>query len=206
MVETTLQHMARGGIYDQLGGGFHRYSVDAQWLAPHFEKMLYDNALLAACYTEAAAATGNPLYRRIARETLDYVLRDMTLTDGGFAAAEDADSEGAEGKFYLWTPDEVAAVLGPQRAETFCQVYDVTAAGNFEGRNILHPVHPPAPESLYRPEKPPVCNGGRRRTARTRWKSRRRPNWPRTVANCWPPGPAACGRRTTTRSCSVGTA
>ena len=160
MVETTLQHMARGGIYDQLGGGFHRYSVDAQWLAPHFEKMLYDNALLAACYTEAAAATGNPLYRRIARETLDYVLRDMTLTDGGFAAAEDADSEGAEGKFYLWTPDEVAAVLGPQRAETFCQVYDVTAAGNFEGRNILHPVHPPAPESLYRPEKPPVCNGG----------------------------------------------
>ncbi len=138
MVDTTLQHMARGGIYDQLGGGFHRYSVDAQWLVPHFEKMLYDNALLAACYTEAWAATGNPFYQRVVRETLDYVLRDMMLPEGGFAAAEDADSEGAEGKFYLWTPEEIAAVLEPGRAETFSYVYDVTATGNFEGRNILH--------------------------------------------------------------------
>jgi hypothetical protein len=138
MADATLQHMARGGIYDQLGGGFHRYSVDAQWLVPHFEKMLYDNALLAACYTEAWAAAGNPLYQRVVRETLDYVLRDMTLAEGGFAAAEDADSEDAEGKFYLWTPAEIATALEPRRAETFSYVYDVTATGNFEGRNVLH--------------------------------------------------------------------
>ena len=128
-----------GGIYDQLGGGFHRYSVDAQWLVPHFEKMLYDNALLAACYTEAWQATGNPLYQRVVRETLDYVLRDMTLPEGGFAAAEDADSEGVEGKFYLWTPDEVAAVLGAGRGQNLLPMSTTSpTTGNFEGRNILH--------------------------------------------------------------------
>ncbi len=138
MVETTLQHMAQGGICDQLGGGFHRYSVDRQWLVPHFEKMLYDNAMLANCFLEAWQATGNAFYNRVVRETLDYVLRDMTSPEGGFYSAEDADSEGVEGKFYLWTPDEIAAALGPERAKRFCAVYDVTAAGNFEGRNILH--------------------------------------------------------------------
>jgi hypothetical protein len=138
MANTTLEHMARGGIYDHLGGGFHRYSVDSRWLVPHFEKMLYDNALLAGCYLEAWQATGKPLYERMVRETLDYVLRDMTAPQGGFCAAEDADSQGAEGIFYLWTPDEIAAVLGAQRAKTFGEVYGVTEAGNFEGRNILH--------------------------------------------------------------------
>jgi uncharacterized protein YyaL (SSP411 family) len=142
MVNTTLQNMARGGMYDQLGGGFHRYSVDERWLVPHFEKMLYDNALLAGCYLEAWQATGDPLYERVVRETLDYVLRDMAAPDGGFASAEDADSEGSEGKFYVWTPEEIAAVLGEERAKTFCEVYDVTAEGNFEGHNILHVVSP----------------------------------------------------------------
>ena len=142
MVESTLNHMAQGGIYDHLGGGFHRYSVDRQWLVPHFEKMLYDNALLAGCYLDAYEATGNPSYNRVVRETLDYVLRDMTSPEGGFYSAEDADSEGVEGKFYLWTPAEIAAVLGPERAGTFCRVYDVTEAGNFEGRNILHLARP----------------------------------------------------------------
>jgi hypothetical protein len=138
VVTTTLDRMAAGGMYDHLGGGFHRYSVDARWLVPHFEKMLYDNALLAGCYLEAWQATGNPAYARTARETLDYVLRDMTDPQGGFYSSEDADSEGEEGKFYLWTPAEVEAVLGPRAAGTFCRVYDVTESGNFEGRNILN--------------------------------------------------------------------
>ncbi|MGA2501434.1 MAG: thioredoxin domain-containing protein, partial [Tepidisphaeraceae bacterium] len=138
IVTQTLDAMAAGGIYDQLGGGFHRYSTDARWLAPHFEKMLYDNALLAACYVEAWQATGNPDYARVARETLDYLLRDMTDPAGAFYSSEDADSEGHEGVFYLWTPDEVRQVLGPEQARRFCYVYDVTDAGNFEGRNILH--------------------------------------------------------------------
>jgi uncharacterized protein YyaL (SSP411 family) len=137
-VRLTLDRMAAGGMYDQLGGGFHRYSVDDRWLVPHFEKMLYDNALLAACYLEGWQATGDPDYARVVRETLDYVLRDMTDPEGGFHSAEDADSEGEEGVFYLWTPAEITAVLGAGRAERFCYFFDVTEAGNFEGRNILH--------------------------------------------------------------------
>ena len=137
MATTTLDKMASGGIYDHLGGGFHRYSVDAQWLVPHFEKMLYDNALLAGCYLEAWQATSYPEYARVARETLDYLLRDMTDPAGGFTSSEDADSEGHEGVFYLWTPGEVESVLGREEAESFCYVYDVTEPGNFEGRNIL---------------------------------------------------------------------
>jgi len=144
MVVVTLDRMAAGGIYDHLGGGFHRYSVDAQWLVPHFEKMLYDNAMLANCYLAAWQETQRNDYRRVVRETLDYVLRDMTDPQGGFYSAEDADSEGEEGKFYVWTPQEIQAVLGPDRAAAFCCAYDVSAVGNFEGRNILHLAKPVA--------------------------------------------------------------
>jgi uncharacterized protein YyaL (SSP411 family) len=138
IVTATLDKMAAGGIYDHLGGGFHRYSVDERWLVPHFEKMLYDNALLAGAYTDAFLATQNADYARVARETLDYLLRDMTDPAGGIYSTEDADSEGEEGKFYIWTPAEVEAMLGPEAAETFCYVYDVSEAGNFERSNILN--------------------------------------------------------------------
>ena len=138
MVTVTLDRMAAGGIYDHLGGGFHRYSVDDQWLVPHFEKMLYDNAMLAGCYLDAWQATGRKDYLGVVRETLDYVLRDMTDPSGGFYSAEDADSEGEEGKFYVWTPAEIEAVLGHDRAAAFGKVYDVSTVGNFEGSNILH--------------------------------------------------------------------
>ena len=138
IVTTTLDKMAAGGIYDHLGGGFHRYSVDERWLVPHFEKMLYDNALLTSAYVEGYLATGNAEYARVARETCDYVLRDMTDGARGFYSTEDADSEGEEGKFYVWTPREVEDVLGNEAAEIFCYVYDVTEPGNFEGHNILN--------------------------------------------------------------------
>ncbi|HVX14495.1 MAG TPA: thioredoxin domain-containing protein [Pirellulales bacterium] len=138
MVTLTLDRMASGGMYDQLGGGFHRYSVDERWLVPHFEKMLYDNALLSATYVEAFQATGQPDYARVARETFDYVLREMTAPEGGFYSTLDADSEGEEGKFYVWNPAEIEAVLGTERGGTFCRVYDVTPEGNFEGQNILN--------------------------------------------------------------------
>ena len=138
VVTTSLDRMAMGGIYDQLGGGFHRYSVDARWIVPHFEKMLYDNALLSTCYLKAWQATRQDAYADVARETLDYVLRDMTAPEGGFYSAEDADSEGQEGKFYVWTADQIQAVLGLETAATFCRVYDVSETGNFEGQNILY--------------------------------------------------------------------
>jgi uncharacterized protein YyaL (SSP411 family) len=138
MVELTLEKMARGGVYDQLGGGFYRYSTDGQWLVPHFEKMLYDNALLSRLYLHVYQATGRSLYRRIAEETLDYVLREMTAPMGGFYSAQDADSEGVEGKFYVWRRQEIVSILGPGDGELFCQFYGVTPEGNFEGRNVLH--------------------------------------------------------------------
>ncbi len=138
MVTQTLDRMAAGGIYDHLGGGFHRYSIDERWLVPHFEKMLYDNALLSVAYLEAFQATGRARYSRTVRETLDYVLRDMTDPLGGFYSTEDADSEGEEGKFYVWTTAELEEVLGADRAATFARVYDVTPEGNFEGANILN--------------------------------------------------------------------
>ena len=138
MVETTLQYMANGGIYDQLGGGFHRYSVDAEWLVPHFEKMLYDNALLSRIYLHTYLVTDNPFYRRIVEETLNYVIREMTSPEGGFYSTQDADSEGEEGKFFLWTPAEIEKALLPEDAPLFMQYYDVTPRGNFEGKNILH--------------------------------------------------------------------
>jgi uncharacterized protein YyaL (SSP411 family) len=138
MVEMTLDGMMNGGIYDQLGGGFHRYSTDEKWLVPHFEKMLYDNALLAKAYLEAYQVTGKSEYARIARETLDYVLRDMTDAQGGFYSAEDADSEGDEGLFYVWTKEEIEKVLSKEEAGWLLGVYGVTPHGNFEGKNILH--------------------------------------------------------------------
>jgi uncharacterized protein YyaL (SSP411 family) len=138
MVRLTLDRMAAGGIYDHLGGGFCRYSVDARWLVPHFEKMLYDNALLTSAYLDAYLVTRDENYARIVRETLDYVLRDMTNPAGGFFSTEDADSEGHEGLFYTWTPDEIDAVLGDERGSTFGRVYDVSDLGNFDGRNILN--------------------------------------------------------------------
>ncbi len=135
-VERSLRKMACGGIYDQLGGGFHRYSVDDRWLVPHFEKMLYDNALMSRVCVDTYLITGNGFYRRIAEETLDFVRRDMTSPEGGFYSTWDADSEGHEGKFYVWTRNEVEECLGPQDAELFCRCYDITPEGNFEGRNI----------------------------------------------------------------------
>ncbi|MCW2277629.1 thioredoxin domain-containing protein [Heliophilum fasciatum] len=138
MVEKTLQSMHDGGIYDHLGGGFARYSTDEKWLVPHFEKMLYDNALLAMAYLEAYQETGKERYAVVAREIFTYVLRDMTSPEGGFYSAEDADSEGVEGKYYVWTPSEVIGVLGEDTGELFNAWYGVTNIGNFEGKNILH--------------------------------------------------------------------
>ncbi len=138
MVEFTLEKMARGGIYDQLGGGFHRYATDDRWLVPHFEKMLYDNALLSRAYLHAYQITGKPFYRRICEETLDYVQREMLSPEGGFYSTQDADSEGVEGKFYLWTPADIKAALGEEDGTLFCAFYDVTEHGNFEQKNILH--------------------------------------------------------------------
>ncbi len=136
MVEFSLEKMAAGGIYDQIAGGFARYSVDDKWLVPHFEKMLYDNAILARVYTDTWRITGKPLYRRVAEETLDWVLREMRSEEGAFYSALDADSEGEEGKFYVWTPDEVTTILGDNDGRLFNSYYDITKAGNFEGHNI----------------------------------------------------------------------
>ena len=149
MVNLTLENMAHGGIYDQIGGGFHRYSTDAYWLVPHFEKMLYDNALLARLYLHAYQATGRPLYRRITEETLDYVLREMTGPGGGFYSAQDADSEGEEGKFFVWTPQEFQSALGEENGDLIGGYFGLTDAGNFEGKTILtYPKRPlPFPKS-----------------------------------------------------------
>ncbi|MCA8997155.1 MAG: thioredoxin domain-containing protein [Planctomycetaceae bacterium] len=137
----TLDKMAQGGLYDQLGGGFHRYSTDAYWLVPHFEKMLYDNALLVPAYLEAWQATKNGFYSTIVRETLDYVLREMTSKEGAFFATQDADSEGVEGKFFIWSEQEIDDLLG-EDAQVFKACYDVTPGGNWEGHNILNRPRP----------------------------------------------------------------
>jgi uncharacterized protein len=143
MVELTLEKMAKGGIYDQLGGGFHRYSVDGYWLVPHFEKMLYDNAQLLRTYLHAWQVTQRPLYRRVVEETIDYVLREMTSPAGGFYSTQDADSEGHEGKFFVWTPAEIESILEPHTAGIFESYYGVSERGNFEGKNILSVVRTP---------------------------------------------------------------
>ena len=149
MVGTTLDRMAMGGIYDQIGGGFHRYSTDTYWLVPHFEKMLYDNALLVRLYLHAYQVTRKPLYRRVIEETLGYVLREMTDPAGGFYSAQDADSEGEEGKFFVWRPEEIAEVLGEEDGALVSRYYGVTTVGNFEGRSILN-VAPGAAEEMER--------------------------------------------------------
>ena len=136
MVVDTLDAMARGGIYDQIGGGFHRYSVDQRWEVPHFEKMLYDNAQLARVYLHAWQVTEEPLFRAVTEETLDYVLREMTDPAGGFYATQSAESDGEEGRFFVWTAAEIESVLG-ERATRFKELYGITPQGNFEGRNIL---------------------------------------------------------------------
>jgi len=142
MARRTLDGMMSGGMYDQLGGGFARYSTDERWHVPHFEKMLYDNAQLAKIYTEAFQLTREPEYGRIATETFDYVLREMQGTVGGFFSATDADSEGVEGKFFVWEPGEVEAAVGKADAERFCAYYDVSLEGNWEGLNVLRVERP----------------------------------------------------------------
>lgn len=136
MTERSLTQMFRGGIFDHIGGGFSRYSTDEKWLAPHFEKMLYDNALLVLAYLEAYRLTKRPLYRRVVIRSLDYVLRELTDPLGGFYCGQDADSEGVEGKFYVFTPEEIHKVLGEPEGERFCERFDITEQGNFEGRSI----------------------------------------------------------------------
>ena len=136
MVEKTLESMYKGGIYDHIGFGFSRYSTDEKWLVPHFEKMLYDNALLAIAYLEAYQATKKKKYAEIAQQIFTYVLRDMTSPEGGFYSAEDADSEGEEGKFYIWSKKEINDILGDKDGEKYCKYYNITDEGNFEGFNI----------------------------------------------------------------------
>ncbi|MEW5985132.1 MAG: thioredoxin domain-containing protein [Chloroflexota bacterium] len=153
MVEHTLTTMARGGMYDQVGGGFARYSTDDHWLVPHFEKMLYDNALLSRAYLHAWQVTGRPLYRRVVEETLDYLLREMRDPAGGFYSSQDADSEGEEGKFYVWSAAEIRQHLGDE-ADLFMLYYDVSNRGNWEGKNILNVGR--EPEEVARLAKIPV--------------------------------------------------
>jgi uncharacterized protein len=148
IVERTLTRMARGGIYDHLGGGFSRYSVDQRWLVPHFEKMLYDNGQLASLYLHGWLAFGDPEYRRVCEETLDWVLREMSDPDGGFYSSLDADSEGHEGKFYVWTADEIRTVLGPAEAGPALAYWGVDRGPNFEGTNILYIAGDPDPDRM----------------------------------------------------------
>jgi uncharacterized protein len=137
MVENTLKHMYRGGIYDHIGYGFSRYSTDAKWLVPHFEKMLYDNAMLAITYTEAFQYTKNPLYRTVAEQIFEYIRREMTDPEGGFYCAQDADAEGEEGKYYVFTPEEIDKVLDKEDTSFFCEYFDITKEGNFEHSNSI---------------------------------------------------------------------
>ena len=150
MVTHTLDMMAYGGMYDQIGGGFHRYSVDAKWLVPHFEKMLYDNAQLAKVYLHAYQLTKKPRYRRVAEEIFSFVFREMTAPEGGFYSALDAETDAEEGKYYVWTADEIQKVLGKKEAARFAEVYGVDKGPNFEGKNVLYVPKGPADEEALR--------------------------------------------------------
>ena len=177
MAEHTLQMMAHGGMYDQVGGGFARYATDDHWLVPHFEKMLYDNAQLSRVYLHAWQVTGSPFYRRVVEEVLDYVLREMRHPAGGFYSSQDADSEGVEGKFYVWQSDEIEAVLG-EDADLFMRAYGVTRQGNWEGENILHLPRPIA-ETVQQMNLPPEEGWARLAAARRRlYEARARRVWP----------------------------
>ena len=166
VVTTSLDAMASGGMYDHLGGGFARYSVDAFWMVPHFEKMLYDQALLARTYLHAWQQLGEARWRQVLDETVTYVLRDLRQPEGGFSSAEDADSEGEEGRFYVWRVEEIEDVLGSDLAAKAIEWYGVTKSGNFEGSNILHR---PVRGDL---ERPPEIEEARRRLFEARRASR----------------------------------
>jgi uncharacterized protein YyaL (SSP411 family) len=169
MAIATLDAMAAGGIHDQLGGGFHRYATGADWLVPHFEKMLYDQAGLALAYTDAWLLARAPRHAEVVRDILDYVLRDLTHPEGGFYSAEDADSEGEEGTFYVWTADEIRSHLGDAAGHAFAEAFGVTPGGNWEGRNILHrrlPLAPLPPQVAEAGEQLRTLRAARPRPAR----------------------------------------
>jgi len=174
MIIGTLDGMKNGGMYDQLGGGFARYSTDERWLVPHFEKMLYDNAQLASVYLDAYQVTSDPEYARVARETLDYVIREMQEPNGAYFSATDADSEGVEGKFFVWALDEVLEILGPEAGEHFAAYYDVTAKGNWEEQNVLNTPRPLArvAEELGMPE--PVLRAELERSRKQLYQARQK--------------------------------
>ncbi len=187
MAQATAEAMARGGMYDQLAGGFARYSVDADWVIPHFEKMLYDNALLARVYAHLWRRTGSPLARRVAAETCDWLITELRTAQGGFASALDADSDGAEGAFYVWTPGQLAAALGEADGATAARIFGVTAAGTFEqGASVLQlREDPPAAAEFARLRAALLAAraGGRGRVATTKWSPPGTgwpsPRWPR---------------------------
>jgi uncharacterized protein YyaL (SSP411 family) len=167
MAMRTLDAMFEGGMYDHLGGGFARYSVDGQWLVPHFEKMLYDNAQLATCYLYAFQATGERRYAKFAQETLDYLLRDLWDPAGGFHSSEDADSEGEEGRFYAFSPAEIEAELEPEDAALFCEAYGISRTGNFEhGKSVLHRFSAP---NLWGPQSACAPRQGRQGAGLLEW-------------------------------------
>lgn len=178
MTDFTLARMAAGGMYDQIGGGFHRYSTDAHWLVPHFEKMLYDNALLSRVYLHAFQATGEDEHRRSAEEVLRYVMREMRSPEGGFFSAQDADSEGEEGRFYVWTPDEVDARLGPEDGPLFRRFYDITEAGNWEGTSIPHVERSPDAVAAEAGVSPEQLRDVLRRGRETLYQARAERVWP----------------------------
>ena len=203
MARATLDAMSLGGMHDLVGGGFHRYAVDRVWLVPHFEKMLYDNAQLATAYLEAWAATGEPRYRDVAEGTLDYLLREMRLPEGGFASAQDADTDGVEGSTYVWTPADLERVLGAgRRRATAAAYYGVTAAGNFEGATVLRTLGravrrtwPTSGRGCSRramrgPSRPVTTRRSRPGTASPSRRSPRAPGGSAATTCSTPPGPA----------------
>ena len=188
MVTDTCRKMAQGGMYDQVGGGFHRYSVDAKWLVPHFEKMLYDNALLSRLYLHVYQVTHDDYYRKVAEEILDYVVREMTDANGGFYSSQDADSEGEEGKFFVWSREQIIDALGESDGEVFCDYFGVTDSGNFEGENILHVTATiqQVALSLGRPEEKvrEIIENGRRALFKIR-ESRIKPGRDEKILTAW---------------------